>query len=584
MNFEVIKKLLWILDKKFKKSAIFLQIYLIIGVLFESLGLGMLVPLVKVFTDIEHANKNVFVGFVLNITGNVSNTYLILCVLGSFVLFYFIKTLFLSFLIWKQTEFTMGISYNISSRMNKGYLFQPYAYFLDKNSAILIRNIQSEVNSVTSYVQNLMFLQTEVSVLIGVVVTIFYLEPFGATVVFFFVGGVSYLLFSFSKRRISRWGKEKQVHDGFRTKNLLQGFTGVSELKLFNKEKYFSDKFDKSTGDFFTIQRKLLFLQQVQRGYLEFVLIVSIALLSLVVLFRGNSISSILPSLSIFLFAALRMLPSANRIIISLQTMHFTKAGVELIHHELSSFRNEKLVENIHPLDSILLPKQSVVFQDISFAYPTSDIKSLDNVNIEIKIGSVVGVIGQSGSGKTTLVNILTGLLTPSSGKVFADGMDITDRLYELRKFIGYVPQNIFLLDDSLKNNIAFGLPDSEIDLVQLDAVISAAQLEAVVNNLPDGVDSIVGERGIKLSGGQRQRIGIARALYNNPTILILDEGTSALDNETETYIMSSVAKLKGKLTIILIAHRYSTLHFCDIVYKMHGGAIIGKGKLEELI
>ncbi len=583
MNFEVIKKLLSIFDQKFKRKAVLLQIYLIIGVLFESVGLGMLVPLVNVFTDIDHANKNIFVRFVLNLTGNVSNTHLILWVLGSFVLFYLIKTLFLSFLIWKQTEFTTSISYNISSRLNRGYLFQPYAYFLDKNSAILMRNVQSEVNSVTGFVQNVMFVQTEISVLIGVVVTIFILEPYGAGVVFFFVGGVSYLLFSFSKRKISRWGKERQLYDGARSKNLLQGFTGVSELKLFSKEKYFADKFDSSTKSFFDIQRKVQFIQQVQRGYLEFVLIVSIALLSMVVLFRGNTIGTILPSLSIFLFAALRMLPSANRIITSLQAMHFTKAGVDLVCRELKSFGNEKPLPNTFPV-GISSVNQAVTFHDISFTYPSAAIKSLDNINLEIKIGSVVGIIGQSGSGKTTLVNILTGLLEPTSGKVSVDGMDVTNRLYELRKFIGYVPQNIFLLDDSLKNNIAFGLPDSEIDLAQIHAVIKSAQLEEVVDNLPDGIDSIVGERGIKLSGGQRQRIGIARALYNNPSILILDEGTSALDNETETYVMSSVAKLKGKLTIILVAHRYTTLHFCDIVYKMQNGVIVNKGKLEELV
>jgi ATP-binding cassette, subfamily B, bacterial PglK len=253
------------------------------------------------------------------------------------------------------------------------------------------------------------------------------------------------------------------------------------------------------------------------------------------------------------------------------------------VYNELLLCANENELQlsesgNVNSIQS------KVSFKNVSYAYPNASNPSLENINFEVSIGSVVGIIGQSGAGKTTLINILTGLLNPNSGTVFIDNEDITDRVFELRKFVGYVPQQIFLIDDSLKRNIAFGISDEEIDNERIESVIKSAQLEEVVERMPLGMNTVIGERGVKLSGGQRQRIGIARALYNNPAILILDEGTSALDTETESFIMSAVANLKGSLTIILVAHRYSTLNFCDIVYKMQNGKIVGKGKLEELI
>lgn len=583
MNPEALKKLLSILDRSFKRRALGLQIYLVIGVLFESVGLGMVIPLVAVITDDGKSQKNIFIKLIKNITGDISNTSLILIVLLSFILFYLIKTIFLSFLVSKQSRFTQGLSRSISTRLYKGYLFQPYSFFMDKNSGVLMKNVISEISAFTAYVQAIMFLQTEVSILVGVIVTLLILEPVGALIVFCFVGGASYLLFSFSKKRISVWGKNRQLYDGLRSKNLLQGLNGISELKLFHKEKYFLEKYDGFNKSFYESQQKVQFVQQAQRYYIELVLIISIALLALVVLVQGKSLGLILPSLSVFLFASLRLLPSANRIIANLQTMRFTKPGIDLVYNEFNSFRSEK--ENSISIPSRIKKINSAIhLENIDFTYPSASQKALDAISLDIRVGSVVGVIGQSGSGKTTLVNILTGLLKPDSGKILIDDTDITESIFELQKFIGYVPQHIFLIDDTLKRNIAFGIPDEEIDDKKLRSVIEAAQLSEVVDQLPEGVGAIVGERGIKLSGGQRQRIGIARALYNNPEILILDEGTSALDTETENYIMESVALLKGKLTIILVAHRYSTLHFCDIVYKMQNGIIVNKGKLEELV
>jgi ABC-type multidrug transport system fused ATPase/permease subunit len=578
-----VRKLLFILERPFKKKAVVLQIFLLIGVLFESVGIGLVIPLVQVIMDPVGSQKSFFIRAIKSITGDIGKQQLVLAVLGCFVLFYLVKTVFLSFMVWKQSEFTQGLSRSVSTRLYKGYLFQPYTFFLDKNSGVLMKNVISEVSSFTGYVQATMYLQTELSVLVGIVATLFYLQPLGALIIFVFVGGVSYLLFSFSKKRVSVWGKQRQQYDGLRSKNLSQGLTGISELKLFHKENFFLNKFDAFNGFYYNSQRRVQFIQQVQRFYLELVLIVSIVLIALVVILQGQSVSTILPSLSVFLFASLRLLPSANRVIANLQTMRFAKPGIDLVYAEFKTFETENIRV---PMGEPDINKIGAVIslQHLSYTYPSAVVKALDDINLDIPVGSVTGIIGQSGSGKTTLVNILTGLLKISSGKILIDHTDITDKVYELQKFIGYVPQHIFLVDDTLKRNIAFGIPDEEIDAARLSSVIEAAQLNTVVEQMPEGVDTIVGERGMKLSGGQRQRIGIARALYNQPAVLILDEGTSALDTETENYIMESVAHLKGKLTIILVAHRYSTLHFADIVYKMQNGVIVGKGKLEELV
>ena len=574
---------MFILERSFKRKALLLQLLLIVGVLFESIGMGLVVPLVVVITDSKAAAENIFIKAIKSVTGELGNSQLIFIVLGCFVLFYVIKTIFLSFLVWKQSEFTQGLSRNVSTRLYRGYLLQPYTFFLDKNSGILMKNVVSEVSSFTGYIQGLMYLQTEMSVLLGIVTTLLILQPIGAIIVFCFVGGVSYLLFSFSKKRVTVWGVERQKNDALRSKNLSQGLTGIAELKLFHKENYFLNKYDQFNKLFYHSQRKVQFIQQVQRFYLELVLIISIVLIAFIVILQGKSMGHILPSLSLFLFASLRLLPSANRVIANLQTMRFTKPGVDLVYQEFKEFHSQKITNSVSlpNIDSI---KESIQLQNIVFTYPNVEQPALNSINLNLPMGSVIGIIGQSGSGKTTLVNVLTGLFKPDSGKILIDDINVTDSIYELQKFIGYVSQTIFLIDDTLMRNIAFGIADDEINQIKLHEVMNAAQLHEVVDNLPDGIHTLVGERGVKLSGGQRQRIGIARALYNNPSVLILDEGTSALDTETENYIMESVARLKGKLTIILIAHRYTTLHFCDIVYKMHQGVIVNKGKLEELV
>lgn len=576
-----VSRLLRTLEPPFRRKAFALQGFLVLGVLFESVGLGLVVPLVSVITDPLAAERSGSVRTLKRITGDITVSQLTLLVLGCFVFFYIVKTVFLSFMIHRQSEFTQGLSRNISTRLFRGYVFQPYSFYLDKNSGVLMKNVVAEIGAFTSYVQAVMYLQTEIAVLIGIVITLFVLEPMGALVIFSFVGGMSYLLYSLSRRNVTRWGKERQQNDAMRSKSLLQGLNGVAELKLFHAEEHFLDTYDRYNQRYYQSQQKVQYAQQVQVKHIELVLVLGIAVLSIAVILQGRSIGSILPSLSLFMFASLRLLPSSNKIIVALQSIRFAKPGLELVFTEFDQFAKEGDRGEAKAEAPVI--GSSIALRDITYTYPSATRAALESVSMEMPVGSVTGIIGQSGSGKTTLVNILTGLLKPSSGSIEIDGRDLTASIRHFDGLIGYVPQQIFLIDDTLEMNIAFGIAEEKIDKVLLADVIASARLDEVVEQLPDGIRSIVGERGIKLSGGQRQRIGIARALYRRPQLLILDEGTSALDNETESYIMESVANLKGRLTILLVAHRYSTLNICDTVYKMQNGKVVQKGTLHEV-
>ncbi|MES2003005.1 MAG: ABC transporter ATP-binding protein [Bacteroidota bacterium] len=571
MKRALLKQLFSVLEPYFRKQAFMLQCFLLIGVLFESVGLGMIVPLIKIVTDTSLASQSGPSRWIPELFGNVSANQKLWIVIVFFILFYIVKTIFISLLVWKQSSFIQGLSQNISTRLYRRYLFQPYAFFIENNTAILMKQVVSEVHSFTGFVQSFLFLQTELAVLLGIVVTLLVLEPVSALLIFCFVGGVSYLLFYFSRKKISAWGKDRQQYDGLRSKTVLQGLSGVTEVKLYHREDRFTDVFDGYNKVFYGSQKRIQFLSLVQRPYLELVMISSMVLLVFALTMQGRTLQLLLPSLGLFLFASLRLLPSANRIIGSLQTMRFTEPAVTLICDELGQEEPIAFPDNLYQKIEI---KKSLRLTDINYHYPNSTQNILKGINLVIPLGTVVGITGHNGSGKTTLINILTGLLEPSSGQVWADEIDTTRNIRALQKQIGYVPQHIFLTDDTLKANIAFGLEEEEIDPEKLATAIATACLQEVIDQLPMGINTEVGERGIKLSGGQKQRVGIARALYQQPQILVLDEGTSSQDGMAENGLMESILRLKKMVTVVMVTHSTAMLGLCDRVYVMENGKI----------
>ena len=393
--------------------------------------------------------------------------------------------------------------------------------------------------------------------------------------------GVASLGFSYlSHPYVVRWGDLRQHHGGLRIQHLQQGLGGVKDVKLLGRESDFLDQFRMHSEKYASVVGFQNTLLEFPRLWLELLTMGGLATLVLTMLSQGKTIESIVPTLGLFAAAAFRIMPAVNRVLGALQSLKFGLPVIDTLHAELATIQTPPAPSSSTPMHL----RKGLVLEAVSFRYSSVDPLALSCVNIVIPHGSTVGFIGQSGAGKSTLVDILLGLLTPESGTVRVDGIDIQTNLRGWQDQIGYVPQSVFLTDDTLRRNVAFGLPAEQIDDAAVWRAIRAAQLETFVNELPQGLNNVVGERGIRLSGGQRQRIGIARALYHDPPVLVLDEATSSLDAATEADVMEAVHALHGTKTIIIVSHRSSTVEHCDQLYRLEQGRVTEKGKAAAVL
>jgi len=415
-----------------------------------------------------------------------------------------------------------------------------------------------------------MVLMTETLVLVGLVVLLIGFEPVGALSVMLLGGGVGAAFYRLTKNRIRSWGEDRQVHEGLRIQYLQEGLGGAKEVKLLGRESYFLERYalhnaaSARTGELQTT------LQSIPRLMLEFLAVFSLAAVVLVAQASGRTSAELVPVFGLFSVAAFRLIPLANRILVSVQSLRFSLPVLDILTRELDTCGapvNQAEEKKLSFQDRLLI-------QDIFFSYPKATQPTLRGIDVTILKGQTVGVVGESGAGKSTLVNLILGLLAPSSGQFTVDGQAVQAHLRGWQKNIGYVPQHIYLTDDSLRRNIAFGENDSDINEAALIRAVQAARLNEFVGSLPEGLNSQVGEGGIRLSGGQRQRVGIARALYSAPQVLVLDEATSALDHDTEQGVMEAVSALHGAITILIVAHRLSTVAGCDVVYRLRDGLL----------
>jgi len=545
---------------------------MLVGMLLETLGIGLVIPTLAVMTQGNIESRYPSLAPAISLLGHPSNDKLVIWGMVILVIAYLIKTLFLGFLAWRQMGFVFGVQTNLSQRLFTGYLQQPYCFHLQRNSAELIRNITNEV---TLFSQNgflsAMVLITESLVVAGVTALLVWIEPVGAILIVSALGMVTYLFNAVTKKNIMSWGEQRQYHDGQRIQSLQEGLGGVKDVKLLGCDASFLNRHLIHGEEFAHAGRRQATLLVLPRLFLELFAVIGIAALVIVMLFRGRSPESLLPILGLFAAAAFRVMPSFTRIMGAIQNIQYALPVVNTICSELESFRPSSSVNEGDALDL----KSEIQLEKVVFQYPGAASKSIDQISLSIAKGSSVGFIGGSGAGKSTLVDILLGLLTPTSGAVKVDGQDIQENLRSWQSRIGYVPQTIFLTDNTLRSNIAFGVPHEKIDENSLWRAIKSAQLETYINSLPQGIDTLVGERGVRLSGGQRQRIGIARALYNNPEVLVLDEATSALDTTTESGVMDAVRDLQGEKTILIVAHRLSTVDHCDYTFRLDNGKIV---------
>ena len=550
-------------------------VLMLVGSVLETLSLGLVVPVVGLLTRPSYIQKFPRINELL---GFPSEQQFVIGTMFALVAVYIVKSSFLIWITWVQRGYSASVTTRIGRQLFRSYLYQPYVFHLQRNSAMLIRNSQNSGLVMSGIVDPMLVISSDILVTAGLFVLLIGLEPIGTLATSSIFGLTSLAFRKFTNSRIETWGKAQNLNKGMLLQHLQQGFGGVKDVKILGTEEHFVTQYGENLYKNSEVIRRFSVAQILPRFGLEILTIIGLAVLVSTMVLLDSELTEILPVLGLFGAAAFRLLPAVNRLINNFQLINISRPQVNEVFEDLDLPGQLNLKNSDR---SALTGSISVV--DISFSYPDSLKDAVSGVSVKIGRGEAVGLIGPSGSGKSTLVDVLLGLLEPKFGKVLVDGSDIHENLRRWQDQIGYVPQSIFLTDDTLRRNVAFGLPKDQIDDNAVKSAIRSAQLEDFVASLPDGLDTIVGERGVRLSGGQRQRIGIARALYNNPDVLVLDEATSSLDTETEHGVMQAVQALQGEKTVIIVAHRLSTVEYCDRLYRLENARIVDEGTFSEV-
>jgi ATP-binding cassette, subfamily B, bacterial PglK len=579
------RKIFSLLDRQERRRFLLLLTMILIMSLLDVAGVASILPFLAVLAD-PGAIQNVQYLSVLYKGLGFSSETTFLFFLGGTVLFLVVSSLaFKTLTLYALTRFGAMRSFTISSRLLARYLGHPYAWFLGHHSAKLGTKLLSEVDRVIDYsVLPSLQLLAHSAVLIALLALLFVVDPVVMASAVVIVGGSYLLIYLAVHKLLAVLGEIRVRTNAERFKLANEAFGGIKELKLAGLESSYLGRFGLAASSLARAHAKAQVLQMMPRYLLEAVAFGGMLAIILVMLAKHDGrLQDLIPVLGVFAFAGVRMFPAVQQVYAAFTQLRFGAYSLESLHADLSGFSNTK--SGHQDLDPIRL-RNRLELTDIRFCYPGTDVAALDGFDLVLSANTTVGLVGGSGAGKTTLVDVILGLLIPQHGEIKVDGLAITDENRRAwQRSIGYVPQHIFLTDDTITNNIAFGIPSDQIDLLAVVRASRIAKLDQFVEQqLPQGYDTLVGERGIRLSGGQRQRIGIARALYHDPDVLIFDEATSALDNLTEQSVMDAVHNLSGAKTIILIAHRLSTVKNCDEIIFLEGGKPIGRGTYGELV
>ena len=579
---KIIKKLMVLLDKRQKRIMVLLVLMMLIGAVLETLGVSLVLPVMDVVMD-EHAVENKWylqvICDVLHIGYEDTKSLTIvtmLALIGVFV----VKNVFLFFQQKAQLKFVYTNQFATSRRMMINFMERPYEYYLNADTSVIQRSITSDVNNMYGLILALLQLFSEAIVFVCLIAVSFAADAWMTITVTILLVVVLGVIKFILKPIMKKAGEENQDFYSGLYKWIDQSVMGIKEIKVAGKENYFINEYAKCGAGYVNAVQKYNLYNATPRLLIETVAIASMILYMMIQLLRGKAVTAIVPQVGALAVAAMRLIPCANRINNHLTSISYFEPffmGVsdnlqeeirdENIDYDEAAYKDTADVEKLEIREKIEL-------RDIVYKYPNTEVYIFDHAFMEIPIGKSVGIVGTSGAGKTTVVDILLGLLQLQSGQILADGTEVREHYQSWLKNIGYIPQSIFMIDSSIRKNVAFGYGDEEIDDEKVWRALREAQLDEFVKGLPEGLNTSIGERGIRISGGQRQRIGIARALFEDPEVLVLDEATSALDNDTEAAIMDSINRLHGRKTLIIIAHRLQTIEKCDMVYRVEQGKV----------
>ena len=579
---KIIKKLMVLLDGRQKRIMVLLVFLMLIGAVLETLGVSLVIPVMNVVMD-EHAVENnkylQVICDILRIEYNDTRKLMIftmLALIGVFV----VKNIFLFIQQKAQLRFVYTNQFATSRRMMINFMERPYEYYLNADTSVIQRSITSDVNNMYGLILALLQLFSEAIVFVCLVLVSLATDVWMTVTVTLLLVVVLAIIKGILKPIMKKAGEENQDYYSGLYKWIDQSVMGIKEIKVANKENYFINEYAKCGAGYVSAVQRYNLYNATPRLLIETVAIAGMILYMMFQILQGTAVSEIVPQVAALAVAAMRLIPCANRINNHLTSISYFEPffmGVsdnlqeeitdESINYDENAYKQKTKVDKLEI-------KEKIELKDIVYKYPNTEVLIFDHTDMEIPVGKSVGIVGTSGAGKTTVVDILLGLLRLQSGKILADGVEVREHYQSWLKNIGYIPQSIFMIDSTIRKNVAFGYADEDIDDEKVWRALKEAQLDEFVRGLPEGLDTSIGERGIRISGGQRQRIGIARALFEDPEVLVLDEATSALDNETEAAIMDSINRLHGKKTLIIIAHRLQTIEKCDMVYRVENGKV----------
>lgn len=568
----IIARVYSILTRRQQHKAILLIGIMVLGACLEAVGIGAIWPLIQIIADENYLlNHPKLANFLVNFNV-MTNKELVIFSSFFLIVFYLLKNVFMAMQVRVQTTFTIRNQIDSAKKLLAYYLSKPYLFHVEHNSAILYRNIDIGSNAIYSQLaMSILSLITEIITAIVIWIMVAFIDPLTAILAAVLLAGIICLIMIKLRNCMAHKGHIKYEYSAQYLKWLNQALGSIKETKVMQKEHFFLYNFNEAYTRFGLASGDYIFLNQLPRMVIEGIVIVAMLVLIVCKILMGDSPRDIVAVLSVLALAAFRLMPCANRIVGFWGTIKFHTPLFNDLYDDYQHIKKQASdIDTGTGEFKNLLFKTSIIFKNVTFQYPETIKPVLHDINLIIPKGTFVGIIGSTGSGKTTLVDLLLGLLKPNQGKIEVDGKNIAENLNGWLRHLAYVPQNVYLFDGTIKNNIALG--DINYSDAKLIRVLEMAEIYDFVKTLPEGVDTAVGERGAKLSGGQRQRIGIARALYCEPDVLILDEATSALDSDVERSITQTLLRLKGKITIISIAHRLTTLENCDFKVKVEQG------------